>query len=348
MKTKTLNVFLMGLDPLGSLTPIDGILESIRWIDDASIRTIGVADDVRQSAVAMEDAFDDILVIEGSGDERIRQFINSASHYEGLKLVIPARVSDLEALCTARVDLQKHGIAGVGVSIAQMHPFQQDGPELLDIVPGPHTSWHRIESETLDEALLETLEFPVKLTTPDRIECRLCTDQSALEVYTERHFRTSGKPMLARSIREESSFQASCIMNSDGIPIEWTLVRELSNDPCQSAWMFMDVDDECLVKRANEIAAVLNCKGPVTISFTRSDANRTYEFDAIRFLLPCWCALPASCGVNLVGQLIATMTGRSTASRNPPGPRGRMIVFNSFDIPISSETWLKRITPGGR
>ncbi len=348
MKTKTLNVFLMGLDPLGNLTPIDGILESIRWIDDASIRIIGVADDVRQSAVAMVDAFDDIMVIEGPGDDRIRRFIDSATRYDGLKLVIPARNSDLEELCTARVDLQKNGIAGIGVSIAQMHPFLQGGSDLLDIVPGAHTTWHCIESETPDETQLEKLDYPVKLTSLDRTECKLCADKSALQVYLERSHRTSGKPMLARSIREESAFQASCIMNSDGMPIEWTLVRELSNDPCQPAWMFMDVDDEELEKRANEIAAVLNCRGPVTISFTRSDASRSYEFDTIRFLLPCWCALPASYGVNLVEQLISTMTGRSATSRNPPGPRGRMIVFNSFDVPISSETWLKRITPGGR
>lgn len=347
-QNQPISVYVLGLDPLESLTPLDGILDSIHRLANPAIQVIGVADELRQSAVALSDAFDQILVVNDRGNGFIPALIAQIHKVPGFKLLLPTRASDVKELATHKQLLNEYKISYFGPSKSQILVSPEDNPSLFESLSIQRVPWIRLESSDSDSLDSLVNQFPLKMASMDRNSLRIVENADSLKIYLNRHIESSDLSILVRPVRSESNYQASSILDHHGMPVEWTMVRELNNDSGSQAWMFLDIPDPHLARAASSVAMVLNCQGPLTLGFTRADSSHKYELDYIRFLLPSWSALPASFGVNFVKTLIEMTVGEPIHDPSLKGPRGQMIVFNSFDIPVSSETWLKRVTSGGR
>jgi hypothetical protein len=340
------NVIIWGLDPLECLTALDGILRSIYRIAGDRYRLIGIADDSHQSAVILSLMFHDIMILSTEGDARIEEFIARISSVSGPKVLITANDASSALMKTHQNRLKEAGILFHGPY--RHHIFTANNLSFLQEELAIDTvQWQEISDLSELDEMENDMDFPLVMTCSDHAQKWIAKDFDMLKVLARTCFNQADTSVKLRPFCEETAYQVSSVIGNHSTELGWGCVREIAADDESEPWMFLSVSNESLLAAGRKVIHSLHVKGPVTMRFLRFHKTNEYLLDSISFTLPVWLDLAAAGGVNLAEQLIRSLCGTCEPSDPLTVPHGSMIVFNSFDIPISSDKWLQIAGNGG-
>ena len=338
-------IYIMGLDPLVSLTPMDGIIRSLKHLN-WPMTIVGVASDTHDSAGILTEMFDHVIVLRTQNEERYHELVTRTATVPGIKLLIPTDPAEAESMAPHRVWLAESGLLCPGPSPAQTSKGELETMQYLSDRFIGTVKWHRIHSGQGLDDIIPDLVFPLLMSTANRLEQWEIPSVEALRVLAGRCLE-KGKIPLVRNLDSESVYQVATVMDSTWKPVGWGMVREIARSRAVEPWMFLSVESTKLLKTAEEVVAALEYQGPVTLRFVYSDRNRSYKLDTFKPILPVWCDLAAHGGVNLPGRLLESVLQMPVTRTPYCAAPGNLITFNSFDISVPSETWLNMAGRGG-
>ncbi|MBN2054036.1 hypothetical protein JW905_03900 [bacterium] len=355
----SMDIIVLGLEPLSCLTPMDGIPRSLALSSAVSLRYIGVATGLRHSGLILDAMFHETVLLEAEGESLMTALIERFGNGRPAVL-LATRETDLPHLARYATRLKTAGIHYLGPDITGLEQLADVTLERLRRMDIPVVDWSAFrrpdewppaandDEEPLAGVLesADTLEFPVLLTSLPRAKTWIVENDWDLETLVKRLFNESEPVAMVRPYDEEEAFQVAVVTAGNGEEIAMAIVREIARDDLDEAWIFMSIEDRRLAAAARLVTTGLSPRGPCTLRFLY-DARRGFLLDRIIPLLPVWCHLPATAGINLPWLLVAASAGIPVNSSPTLSVAGKILVFNAFDIPVAAERWLRVAGEGG-
>jgi len=336
-----ITVYLMGLDPLTCLTPMDGVIRAIRRLN-VPVTIIGVSSNAHDSGNILSLMFDDVIILQSKGEEQYHELVQRS--VSGPKLLIPMGLKEAYALAPHHLWLTDSGFFCAAPTPLQAIKPEYETMEYLSQKTIEIVKWTNLLSK-IDSSSIE-FDYPLIMTTTSRLQKWIIPSKPALEVMLDRVLSQGQIPMV-RTVGPETSYQVATVIDNNLKPAGWGMVLEIARNKGAEPWMFLSVQSKKLQKVAAKIARALEYKGPLTMRFVFSSSNNTYKLDSFMPLLPVWTDLAAHAGVNLAGRLLEIVGNRRVTDAPAINSPGHMITFNSFDISVSPETWLNIAGRGG-
>ncbi|MCD4654514.1 hypothetical protein K8T06_11355 [bacterium] len=340
---RPVTVYLMGLDPLSCLTPMDGVIRALRRLN-WPITIVGVSTNSHSSGNILSTMFNDLIILRSVGEEQFHELVTRTTKVTGPKLLIPMGQKEALAMAPHRMWLIESGFFCPGLSPAQASKPEFETMDYLEQRYVSTVKWRPIVPG-MELGFVE-FGFPLIMTTPDRVQRWVIPSLQALRVMVDRCFKKGQAPMI-RKMGSESVYQVATVMDYQWKPVGWAMAREIARSRNVEPWMFLSVQSAKLQKTAEEVVAALEYQGPVTMRFVYSNDQKSYKLDSFTPVLPVWIDLAAHCGVNLPGRLLENILQMFITRIPWAASPGNMITFNSFDISIPSDTWLNIAGRGG-
>ncbi len=339
-----INVLIPGLDPLKRITALDGVLRSLKTVTTPQIKCIGLADELRQTGAVLTELFDEIHLLE-KHPLQISEVCERFGSTKHPVVLIPLYSAHIPVLAENKQVLRSSGIYFSGPDPIYMDLDWKDFYQMARIAGVNTLDWTVIPASDSDHYTNLPI-YPVFLTDAARSFMDVAPDADTFKTICRRRFAPGREHLLARIMEPEAAFQVSTVCNALGEPLSWSVAREIASGPTEAPWMFLSVNPPGLIAAANRLAQRLRCPGPLTFRFVRSEKTNRFAFDRLTFLLPVWCALPAYQQVNPALEYVLSACDLPlTPARFIPA--GKLLVFNSFDIPVPADTWLRYAGKGG-
>lgn len=338
-------VYILGLDPLNNLTPMDGLIRALRRLN-WPLTIVGVSTNSHHSGNVLSEMFDQVLILKNSGPDRFAELAQLTASVHGQKVLIPTNQDDALAVAQYRFGFSEKGLCCPGPSPAQAAKSDADTISYLAEQGIDTVNWQQFDS--MNELLTASVNFayPIKMTTLDGSKRWIIYEPMSLRVLADRVFRQK-KSIRLRHLGLETVYQASTIVGTHWKPGGWAMVREIAPARTSEPWMFLSVESPLLQETASRVAMTMEYQGPITMRFVYSKAETRYLLDSFAPIFPVWTDLAAHCGVNLPGRLLEGCLGYPVTTSPFTAISGYMLTFNSFDVSLPSDTWLNLAGRGG-
>jgi carbamoyl-phosphate synthase large subunit len=345
MGTLNLTIAVTGLNAIDSPGPGIGVIRSLRESDDFNVRIIGLSYEALEPGVYMHDIVDKSYQIPypSAGSAQLKSRLEYIHKQEKLDVVIPTFDAEIPNFISLAPTLKSWGIATFLSSMAEYTALDKIHLAEFGAAHGfkvPATTF--ISSISQIEELEENFDYPM-VVKGKYYEAYIAQNKGQVESYFHKLNAKWGLPVVIQEFIKGNEVVITGI--ADGSQLIGAIpLRKLFITDKGKGWSGVVLEDEGLLKMADEFARKANWRGGFELELMRSEDDELYIME-VNPRFPAWIYTAAASGQNHPEALVKLALGQQVIPYTRYTP-GKMFVRYSWDL-ITDISEFQQITTTG-
>jgi len=342
-----MNIAVTGLNATDNPGPGIPVIRSLRESETFTARIIGLAYDVLDPGLYMNDTVDRSYLIPypSSGLEAVFDRLSYIQEKEHLDVLLPTLDTEMYVYYKLADRLREIGIR---MFLPTTEMLNLRGKDTLAAFC---TDNHILAPKTMViHSAHDMYDIPQRLGYPVFIKgifygaTRAANLEEATAAYNKNRAQW-GLPIIAQEAIEGPEFNVAALGDGRGVTVGAVAMRKMYITDKGKGWAGVSIYDEALLELTRTVIRKLSWAGGLELEFVKDKKSSEYHLLEINPRFPAWVYLATAAGQNLPAACVELALGR-TVKPFDEYDVGKLFVRCSWDI-ISDMKYLEQLTTEG-